>query len=270
MSIYRGIALTVAGTDSGGGAGVQADLKTFAALKVFGTSAITVITAQNSRGVQAIHDVPPEIITAQLQSVLSDFSVNAVKTGMLSCCESIEAVARAFSDFSVQRLVVDPVMVAQSGDPLVKDDAIHLLTDEILPRALLVTPNVPEAEILSGLTIETVEQMEQAARFIADAGPQAVLVKGGHLPQGDVMVDVLYSTGEITRFESPRIDTKNTHGTGCSLSSAITAELAAGADLRLAVERGRQYLMTALHHSFQPGHGPGPIGHAVEMPWVAQ
>ncbi len=267
MSIYRGLAMTVAGSDSGGGAGIQADLKTFAALRVFGTSAITALTAQNSLGVKGIHDVPPDFISAQMKAVLSDFPMGAVKTGMLGKGPAIEVICEEIRNFSVHKLVVDPVMVAQSGDSLIADDAVSVIKEQLLPLALLVTPNVPEAEKLTGLVVENPEDMEAAAAAIGDMGPKAVLVKGGHL-HGETMVDVLWESGKITRFESPRIDTTNNHGTGCTLSAAITAEIAAGCDLGLAVERGRTYLRLALENGFKPGAGYGPTGHAVTPPWI--
>lgn len=269
MSLYRGIALTIAGSDSGGGAGIQADLKTFAALKVFGTSAITAITAQNSLGVQGVFDIPADMVAKQMESVLSDFPVMAAKTGMLSRADTIEAVASSLERFRLDALVVDPVMVAQSGDSLIAGDAVEALVEHLLPRALLVTPNVPEAERLSGLSIDGPEGMIEAARAIADLGPKAVLVKGGHL-DGDVMTDVLLFEGQITCFTSPRQDTTNTHGTGCTLSSAIAAELSTGRTLLKAVELGREYLQAALRFGFQPGRGYGPLGHAVTQPWVEE
>lgn len=269
MGLYRGLALTIAGSDSGGGAGIQADLKTFAALKVFGTSAVTAITAQNSLGVQGVFDIPPAVVAKQIESVLSDFPVTAAKTGMLSRAETIGAVASTLERFGLEALVVDPVMVAQSGDPLIADDAVEALIAHILPRALLVTPNVPEAERLSGLSVDGPDAMADAARAIAALGPKAVLVKGGHL-DGGVMTDVLFFDGKVTRFESLRQDTDNTHGTGCTLSSAIAAELAAGRSLLKAVELGREYLQAALRFSFRPGHGYGPLGHAVTPPWVEE
>ncbi len=269
MGLYRGIALTIAGSDSGGGAGIQADLKSFAALKVFGTSVLTALTAQNSRGVQDVFDVPAPFVKGQIDSVLSDFPVAAAKTGMLSRADTIAAVAESLARYGLEALVVDPVMVAQSGDPLIAEDAVEALVTHLLPRALLVTPNVPEAERLSGLTVTGPEGMADAARVIAGLGPRAVLVKGGHL-EGQVMTDVLLFDGEVTRFESPRLETLNTHGTGCTLSSAIAAELAAGQGLMEAVDRGRRYLQAGLRHGFRPGSGYGPLGHAVTPPWVEE
>lgn len=269
MPLYRGIALTIAGSDSGGGAGIQADLKTFAALKVFGTSAITALTSQNSLGVQDVFDIPAAVVAKQIESVLSDFPVMAAKTGMLSRADTIETVASSLERFHLDALVVDPVMVAQSGDSLIAGDAVEALIEHLLPRALLVTPNVPEAERLSGLSIEGPDDMVEAARAIASLGPKAVLVKGGHL-DGEVMTDILFFQDRVTRFQSPRQDTNNTHGTGCTLSSAIAAELATGRTLTKAVELGREYLQAAMRFSFQPGHGYGPLGHAVTPDWVEE
>jgi hydroxymethylpyrimidine/phosphomethylpyrimidine kinase len=267
-SLYRGIALSIAGTDSGGGAGIQADLKTFAALRVFGMNVITAITAQNSLMVSDIENLSPRIITAQMDAVFSDFTVNAAKTGMLSREETIRCVCDGVRRHNVTKLVVDPVMIAQSGASLIDANAVEALREELLPLALLVTPNVPEAERLSGQTIANIDEMASAARIIAGFGPKAVLVKGGHMITGDVVTDILFANGTITRFDSPRVPTDNTHGTGCTLSAAIAAELAAGGDLPEAVRRGRQYLMLALRRSFRPGHGAGPLGHAVLAPWL--
>lgn len=267
MALYRGIALTVAGSDSGGGAGIQADMKTFAALRIFGASALTAVTVQNSRGVMGYVDLPEEIVRGQMEAVLGDFAVGAVKTGMLSRVETIREVAAALDRFGVDRLVVDPVMVAQSGDVLMTKDAATILRDLLFPRALLVTPNVPEAEILAGMAVTNPEDMKEAARRIVAQGARGVLVKGGHLA-GETLTDVLLAEGVVTRFEESRIATENTHGTGCTLSAAITAELAAGNTLSEAVRRGRCYLRAALERGFRPGVGPGPVGHAVTMPWV--
>lgn len=269
MSIYRGLAMTVAGSDSGGGAGIQADLKTFAALKVFGTSAITAITVQNSLGVHGIHAVPPKIVIDQMKAVLSDFKIGAVKTGMLGNSETIEAVCEGIKYCSVDKLVVDPVMVAQSGDSLLEDSAVQAIKEELLPLALLVTPNVPEAEKLTGLSVSDVQGMIHAASAIGEMGPKAVLIKGGHL-SGDTMNDVLWISGKTVTFSSPRIDTENNHGTGCTLSAAIAAELAAGCDLETAVERGRAYLRLALENGFKPGKGYGPTGHCVTPNWIKE
>ncbi len=267
LDLYRGIALTIAGSDSGGGAGIQADLKTFAALRIFGTSAITAITAQNSLGVSGIHDVPSQMVTAQMDAVLSDFSVAAIKTGMLSREDTIAAVCEGIRKHDISKIVVDPVMVAQSGDSLVSNDAVHALKEQLLPIAFLVTPNIPEAEKLSGLEISDIEGMKMAAKIISESGSQAVLVKGGHM-DGPVIIDVLLVNGKYTLFEDRRIETENTHGTGCTLSSAITAELSAGTSLEEAVRRGRTYLRLTLEKSFKPGRGYGPLGHAIAVEWI--
>lgn len=267
MSIYRGIALTIAGSDSGGGAGIEADLKTCAALRVFGTVALTAVTVQNSLGVHGVHDIPPEIVYAQMKDVLTDFPVGASKTGMLSRPETIHAVCRGIRDFGIKKLVVDPVMIAQSGDSLICDEAVAVLREELLPLATLITPNIPEAVRLSGIAIETVDDMERAGLAIAKNGT-AVLVKGGHMEKGETITDVLCIGDKAVRFSGSRIHTSNNHGTGCTLSSAITAELAAGSDLETAVFRGRSYLRLALENSFKPGHGYGPTGHAVRPDWI--
>ena len=268
MEMYRGIAVSIAGSDSGGGAGIQADLKTCAALRVFGMTVISALTAQNSREVSAVWNVPPEMIRAQMDALWSDFPVGAAKTGMLALPETIREVASGIKRWKVANLVVDPVMIAQSGASLIADDAVEVLRAEVLPLALLVTPNVPEAERLSGMTIESVEDMEKAAGIIARSGPGAVLVKGGHRMQADTVTDVLYHQGRMARFTDSRILTENTHGTGCTLSAAIAAELASGSSLEEAVRRGRQYLRLALKSGFRPGSGWGPLGHAVTPPWV--
>lgn len=267
--IYRGIAMTVAGSDSGGGAGIQADLKTFAALKVFGTSAITAVTVQNSVGVSGIHSVPPETVTAQILAVGRDFPVDAVKTGMLGNRADISAAAAGLSELGIKKIVVDPVMVAQSGDSLLEEDAVDAVKNIMVPMAMIVTPNLPEAEKLTGMAVRTVDEMKGAAEEIAKLGCGAVLVKGGHLSgESDLITDVLYADSKITLFEDKRIDTKANHGTGCTLSSAIAAELAAGCDLTEAVRRARLYLRAGLHYGVTAGHGAGCLGHAVTMPWI--
>ncbi|MCI5865214.1 MAG: bifunctional hydroxymethylpyrimidine kinase/phosphomethylpyrimidine kinase [Cloacibacillus porcorum] len=261
--------MTVAGSDSGGGAGIQADLKTFAALKVFGTSAITALTVQNSIGVTGIHNAPPEIIKAQILAVGSDFPLGAVKTGMLGNRGTIRAVAEGLSELGIKKIVVDPVMVAQSGDSLLAADAVEAVKEIIVPLAQIVTPNLPEAEKLTGMRIESVEEMTAAAREIAKLGCGAVLVKGGHLAgEPEIITDVLLADGKISLLQDRRIETTANHGTGCTLSSAIAAELAAGLGLEEAVARARQYLRAGLHYGVTAGHGAGCLGHAVTMPWT--
>lgn len=264
---YRGLALTVAGSDSGGGAGIQADLKTFAALKIFGTSAITALTAQNSLGVDHVQVASAESVRRQMESVLSDFSVGAAKTGMVAEKSLIEAIADVFSAFSVKKLVVDPVMVATSGDFLLAEDAEERLASRLIPLALLVTPNLPEASRLVGFPVEDVASMEAAARALVDGGAAAALVKGGHGWEATV-TDLFFDGKKVRLFRHDRLDTANTHGTGCTLSAAITAELAAGSPLERAVERGLTYLQMALRRGFRPGQGAGPVGHGVAAPWL--
>jgi len=270
VGLYRGIAVSIAGSDSGGGAGIQADLKTCSALKVFGMTVITALTAQNSREVSAVWNVPAGMIHAQMDALWSDFPVGAAKTGMLGTAGTIRAVASGIRKWNVDKLVLDPVMIAQSGAALIDDDAVAVLREELLPLALIVTPNIPEAERLSGISIESIEDMEQAAAEIGKSGPIAVLVKGGHRMQPDTVTDILFLEGKVSRFTDGRIFTENTHGTGCTLSAAIAAELSAGIPLPEAVRRGRQYLRMGLKSGFRPGAGWGPLGHAVTPPWVEE
>jgi len=252
-------ALTIAGSDSGGGAGIQADLKTFTAFRVFGMSVLTAITAQNSLGVQGVENLPPEFVARQLESVLSDFGTDAAKCGMLSTAGIIRAVAAKLREHRVEKLVVDPVMIAKSGDPLLQPDARAALIGEILPLALVVTPNLHEASALAGIPVEDRETMEEAARRIHRLGPRYVLVKGGHL-KGDAM-DVLWDGREFTAFSAPRIDTSNTHGTGCTYSAAIAAGLAKGAPLPEAVSSAKAYVTRPIREGFAPGRGVGALRH---------
>lgn len=252
-------ALTIAGSDSGGGAGIQADLKTFHAHGVFGLSAITSVTAQNTQEVRAACDLSEEIVRAQISAVFDDFEIAAVKTGMLSSREIVEAVADELIVRSEQPLVVDPVMISTSGFSLLKDDAIQCITDRLLPLATLVTPNLYEAELLSDKKIKTREGAGFAARKIADLGMCAVLVKGGHL--AGAAVDVLWDGACETIFERERIDTENTHGTGCTLSSAIAANFALGYGLCDAIDRAKNYITEAIRHGLDIGEGSGPTNH---------
>ena len=253
-------ALTIAGSDSGGGAGIQADLKTFTAFKVFGMSVLTSVTAQNTVGVLGIHDLDPDFVYLQMKAVMEDIGTDAAKTGMLSNAGIIEAVARGVRDFGIDVLVVDPVMVAKSGDPLLAPEAVDALKEEILPLALVLTPNIPEAEKLSGIEVRSIGDMEEAARAIGSLGPRAVLVKGGHL-RGQEAVDLLYADGEFHRFSSPRFETRNTHGTGCTYSAAIAANLALGRDIVTAVGIAKNYIAGAIKNSFDLGNGHGPLNH---------
>jgi hydroxymethylpyrimidine/phosphomethylpyrimidine kinase len=257
------IAVTIAGSDSGGGAGIQADLKTFSALGVYGASVITALTAQNTRGVAAIHDVPPEFVTAEIDAVFSDLRVDAVKIGMLSRPEIIAAVAAGLDRYGARNVVLDPVMVAASGDPLIVDDAVAALVTQLLPRVLLVTPNLPEAARLLREPMATDRRsIEGQAARLRVKGAKAVLLKGGH-GGGDESADFLL-TGEGGRwFVAPRIATDNTHGTGCTLSSAIAAGLAKGEELAAAVAAGKDYVTAAIAASdrLKIGHGRGPVHH---------
>ncbi len=253
-------ALTIAGSDSGGGAGIQADLKTFAALGVYGSSVLTAITAQNTLGVAAVHEIPTEIIAAQLDAVLSDIGADAAKTGMLSSAPIIATVAEGVRRHQLTRLVVDPVMVAKSGDRLLREDAVAALREELLPLALVVTPNIPEAEVLAEMAIDSDDDRQEAARRIAAFGPRYVVVKGGHAA-GDP-VDYLFDGERITPIEAgPRVDTPNTHGTGCTFSSAITAGLARGLAVEEAVVAAKEYITAALRHSYRVGAGHSPVHH---------
>jgi hydroxymethylpyrimidine/phosphomethylpyrimidine kinase len=252
-------ALTIAGSDSGGGAGIQADLKTFSALGVFGTSAITAITAQNTLGVTAVFELPPEIVAAQIDAVLTDIGADAVKTGMLSNSEIIRVVAAKVREYGITTLVVDPVMVATSGDRLLREDAVEALRTELLPLATVVTPNLPEAEVLIGQEVSSLEQMREAARAIVGLGARSAVVKGGHLA-GDA-VDVFYDGSSFTELPARRIDTTSTHGTGCTLASAIAALLARGEPLESAIGGAKVYLTAAIERSFPLGRGHGPVHH---------
>jgi hydroxymethylpyrimidine kinase / phosphomethylpyrimidine kinase / thiamine-phosphate diphosphorylase len=253
------IALTIAGSDSGGGAGIQADLKTFAALGVYGASVITSVTAQNTLEVSGIHDLPPEFITLQLDTVLRDLSIDAIKTGMLSNPAIIRAVSERLQTLGVARLVVDPVMVAKGGAALLRKEAEAELIQRLLPLAYVVTPNLGEAEVLAAMPIRHLSEMEQAARRIHAKGPRHVVVKGGHLdgPPTDVFFD-----GERFQYlEGERIETKSLHGTGCTFASAIAAELAKGAEVTDAVRQAKAYITTAIRLAEPIGHGFGPTHH---------
>ncbi len=254
------VALTIAGSDSGAGAGIQADLKTFAALGVYGASAITAITAQNTLGVAAVFELPPDMVAAQIDAVVEDMGTDAVKTGMLASAEIIAVVAERVQRHGLGNLVVDPVMVAKSGHPLLRADAVDALRRLLLPLATVVTPNLPEAEVLLGRTIVTEEEMAAAAREIASLGARAVVVKGGHRP-GPEAVDLLYWEGRVQRLVAPRIETSATHGTGCTFASAIAAGLARGLDVPEAVVRAKEYLTEALRRAYPVGQGRGPVDH---------
>jgi hydroxymethylpyrimidine/phosphomethylpyrimidine kinase len=257
------IALTIAGSDPSGGAGIQADLKTFAALGVYGASVLTALTAQNTQAVTAIHDVPADFIAAQIDAVFADLAIGAVKIGMLSRAATVAAVAAGLDRHRAKNIVLDPVMIASSGARLLAPDAVDLLRRELIARALLVTPNLAEVAALAGASLARNEQeMEAQAREILALGARNVLIKGGH-GAGDDSVDLLIGQDEIVRLSAKRIVTKNTHGTGCTLSSAIAAGLAKGLDLVEAVRQAKTYVTAAITAADQlkVGHGPGPLNH---------
>jgi hydroxymethylpyrimidine/phosphomethylpyrimidine kinase len=257
-------ALTIAGSDSGGGAGIQADLKTFAAHRVYGTSAITALTAQNTLGVEAVHLVPAEFVTAQIEAVAGDIGCDAVKTGMLATSAIVEVVAAAVEELELPNLVVDPVMVAKGGDRLLADDAVLAMRTVLLRLARVVTPNVPEAEALAGMPVRSLADAREAARRILRFGPAAVLVKGGHLP-GDTITDLLVDGSQVIELTGPRIAGRHTHGTGCTLAAAITARLALGQSLEDAARGAKAYVAGAMRNGIAVGAGHQPLGHFWEQ-----
>jgi len=255
--------LSIAGSDSGGGAGIQADLKTFSALGCYGMTAITALTAQNTQGVRAIHGVPPEFLAAQIDAVVEDIGVDAVKIGMLHAPEVVRVVAQAIRRHGLPHVVLDPVMVATSGDRLIAEETVAVLVRELFPLATVITPNLDEAELLLGHAIDGIHALEPAARELLALGAQNVLLKGGHL-QGDEVVDLLLRPEmPLLRLASPRIASHNVHGTGCTLSSAIAAHLALGLTLDEAVRRARDYILAAIAAgaTVRTGHGHGPLNH---------
>jgi len=257
-------ALTIAGSDSGGGAGIQADLKTFCAFGVYGMSSITSITAQNTKGVEAIFDLPPSLVAKQIECVVSDIGVDAAKTGMLSNSSIIEVVAQEIKKFNIEKLVVDPVMVSKSGALLLQRDAVDTLVGELFPLSFLITPNLPEASFLVGEEIKNVSDMERACVSLKKWGPRYVLLKGGHLP-GEEIVDILFDGEKFTLFPAPRVATKNTHGTGCTYSAAICALLALGYPITEAVKVAREYMSEVIAHSLDLGKGFGPVNHLAPL-----
>ena len=254
-------ALTIAGSDAGGGAGIQADLKTFSAFRVFGMSVITAVTAQNSLGVQGVFNLPPEFVSRQIDSVLSDLGADAIKIGMLSTAPIIAAVAERLRALAGDKVVLDPVMIAKSGDALLQVEARTALIKELLPLAFIVTPNLHEAEALAGMPVATESDMEEAARRILALGARNVLVKGGHLR--DSATDILWNGRDVARFTAPRLASNNTHGTGCTLSSAIAAGLARGHALKDSVSEAKAYVTAAIREGFQVGGGVGALRHFV-------
>lgn len=253
-------ALTIAGSDSSGGAGVQADLKTFAAHGVYGVSAITAVTAQNTLGVTSVEALSADLVTAQIEAVVSDIGADAAKTGMLATAAIVEAVAAAVADLEIPWLVVDPVMIAKSGAALVDDEAVAAMKTELLRRAFVVTPNIPEAEALSALSIRTDADRREAARRIAALGPAAVVITGGHFPSPDI-VDLLYDGERFVEFRAERVPGRSTHGTGCTFASAITAHLALGRSLDEAIPLAQAYVAGAIRTAPSLGKGHGPMNH---------
>ena len=256
--------MSIAGSDSSGGAGIQADLKTFAAFGVYGTSVVTAITAQNTQGVTGMLEIPKDLVQAQIDAVISDIGADAVKTGMLSSVELITLVADTIKSLNLKNVVVDPVMIAKGGDRLLREDAIETLRTKLLPIATIITPNIPEAETLTGITISNLEDSSSAAKMIVDMGVTSVIVKGGHLIDNEA-IDIFYDGKNFREFRSPRIETKNTHGTGCTFSSAIAAGLARGIELTDAIGKAKEYVTEAIRTNLNIGHGHGPLNHLYRL-----
>jgi len=253
-------ALTIAGSDSGAGAGIQADLKTFAAHGVYGTSAITAVTAQNTRAVTSFEPVSPELVRAQIDAVMSDIGADAAKTGMLATAAIVRTVAAAIAEMRIPFVVVDPVMIAKSGDRLLDDAAMDAMRVNLLPRAFLATPNIPEAEALTGLSITTDDERREAARRILALGPAAVVIKGGHFPSPDI-TDLPYADGHFSEFRQQRVPGRHTHGTGCTFAASIAASLALGRSLLEAIPIAQRYIAGAMRNGPDVGKGHGPMDH---------
>jgi hydroxymethylpyrimidine/phosphomethylpyrimidine kinase len=252
--------LTIAGSDSGGGAGIQADIKTIQACRCYGLSVLIAVTAQNTQAVTAAFDLPLEIIEAQLDAVFDDIEIAAVKTGMLSSAAIVETVARKLKERKVEKLVVDPVMISKSGYPLLRDDAVETLRKQLLPLAMLVTPNRYEAELLAGVGVKNEADAREAGLRILETGCRAVLIKGGHIDAFQ-SIDYLVTAGGVRAYPAERILTKNTHGTGCTYSAALASSLALGLELEEAVRRSKLYVTEAIRHGLTIGHGHGPTDH---------
>lgn len=255
--------LTIAGSDTCGGAGIQADLKTFSAHGVYGMSVITAVTAQNTQGVFAVQDILPEIIAAQIDAIFEDIQVDALKIGMVSVIETIKTIGAKLKAYQAENIVLDPVMISKSGFPLLQPEAREALITYLLPLAKVTTPNIPEAEAIAGKAVGSIEDMKEAAKIISSLGPPYVLVKGGHLV--DEATDILYDGERFFEFKAGRLNTKNTHGTGCTLSAAIASNLAKGLDVVKAVELSKKYITTAIQHALEIGKGVGPTHHFYEI-----
>ena len=267
MKMRYNTVLTIAGSDSGGGAGIQADIKTISALGCYAASAITAITVQNTLGVQAVHPVPLDILRGQIDAVLSDIGADAIKIGMLHSSEVVNLVAEMIEKYQIRNIVLDPVMVSTSGHRLIEEDAVEVIKTRLLPLARVITPNIPEAEILAGCKIAGEDEFEAIARRLSDNGNVSVLMKAGHL-SGDSLVDYFYNAEDdtITRLQSKRVQTKNTHGTGCTLSSAIAASLAKGKNLTDAAISAKRYIEQAIISGaeYEIGKGHGPVNHGFD------
>ncbi|RIW38326.1 bifunctional hydroxymethylpyrimidine kinase/phosphomethylpyrimidine kinase [Bacillus salacetis] len=252
--------LTIAGSDSGGGAGIQADLKTFQELDVYGMSVLTAVTAQNTLGVQGVYPVLLEAVERQLKSIADDLAPQAVKTGMLFDSEVIRMVAGAIKEFDWLNIVVDPVMIAKGGSPLLQKDAVEALKTELIPLARVITPNIPEAEVITGMKIDTMDRRKEAAKTIIDLGAQSVVIKGGH-ENTEIARDLFFDGEQFETISAPRINTKNTHGTGCTFSAAIAAELAKGHSLCESVHTAKTFIQSAIQYELGIGSGHGPTNH---------
>ncbi|KIY23571.1 phosphomethylpyrimidine kinase [Mesobacillus subterraneus] len=259
MDVKR--AMTIAGSDSGGGAGIQADLKTFQELKVFGTSALTAVTAQNTLGVQGVFPMEPEAVARQIQSVGEDIGTDALKTGMLFNAGIIQAVSEKIKQFGWEKVVVDPVMIAKGGASLLQQEAVSALKNQLLPLCLIITPNIPEAEVLTGMSIRSMDDKKEAAKRIHALGVKNIVIKGGHDKETNESVDILFDGMEFVFFSTPRIETNNTHGTGCTFSAAITAQLAKGSSVREAVSIAKDFIQAAIANPLGIGNGHGPTNH---------
>lgn len=258
MSIAK--ALTIAGSDSGGGAGIQADLKAFQELDVFGMSAITAVTAQNTFGVHGVYPLSVEAVIKQIEAIGTDLGTDAVKTGMLFNSEIIRAVSNCIKKFKWKNIIVDPVMIAKGGASLLQDEAVDALKEYLLPLAMVITPNIPEAEVLTGMKVRTLDDRLEAARRLHNLGAKHVVMKGGHAEEEE-LVDILYDGVEFTYFRGKRMETKNTHGTGCTFAAAVTAELAKGKSVKDSVETAKQFIQAAIEDDLEIGGGHGPTNH---------
>lgn len=256
-------ALTIAGSDSGGGAGIQADLKTFYAFGVYGMSAIAALTAQNTLGVQGVFEITPQFVYKQIESIMTDIGTDAAKTGMLSQIDVVKIVAQAVKEFRIPNLVVDPVMVAKGGEPLLSTSARKIIKEVLIPLAMVVTPNLFEAEALIGTQIQTLDEMKAAAAELKKTGCQWVVIKGGHLVDSEDAIDVVYNGKDFHFLKSERFETRNTHGTGCTFSSAIAAGLARGYEPLKAITRAKEFITEAIRQNIPVGHGHGPTNHFV-------